>query len=301
MKRPLREPTFPELHWDLYSVPWTEEELTVVWAAAPKKDQNYNQAHPIVREVADLIGRSPSAVDRKIANLWAVWRPGRGLAHFSKLDERIVERYRHDLTRLEHDASNIRAELVSRRPTARAEALGPDDEGERIELLWRLREAARDEAGNEIGVHVFERKGTWYIGFFIEAYRVLTNPSVIPSYGVAAIAIYRQFEPAVARLIERTRDSERFAVEVTKRILPDLDQSHFSKRELEQIAKQLTYYQVDPFRFNRRLARAFEKVPVAESRQRVEGVFHIRCPQECMRCTIILAAAALRALQNSAA
>ncbi len=125
----------PQLRWEQFSVPWTAEELIVVWSAAPKDNQNYNQKNPAVREVADLIGRSPSAVDRKMANLWAVWRPGRGMAHFSKLDEKIVERYRHQLDQLAREADSIRQSLFDRRPTARAEALGPDEENARIEVL----------------------------------------------------------------------------------------------------------------------------------------------------------------------
>jgi hypothetical protein len=290
---------WPRLRWDQFSVPWTPDELIVLWAATPKLDQNYNQSNPAVLEIADLVGRSPSAVDLKMGNLWAVWQPGKGLAHFSRLDQRIVERYRHDLRALERDANRIRGELFLRIPTARAEVRGPDDNSERAAILSSLRDAARDAAGNQLRVHVFERRGSWYIGFFVEAYEVLINPAIVPAYVVIALSIYPRFKSAVARLIERTSDSSRFAREVTRRILPDLEQKHFSRSDLEQIARQLTLHRVDPFHYNRRLSRSFARVDLEDCHQRALQVFHVIPPGDCAKCTIILAAAAQRALENS--
>lgn len=295
------EPRLPELKWEQFSVPWSEKELIVVWAVTPKDRQAYNQKHPAVREVADLIGRSPSAVDRKMANFWAVWQPGRGMAHISRLDEQVVERYRNHLDRLDGDANTIRAELYERRPTVRAEAPAPDDGDRRVDILQKLRSAARDEAGNEIGVHVYERRGSWYVGFFIDAYQVLSNPAVIPAYLVAAVAVYPSLKRSVTRLVVRIRDAAKFAAEVTHRILPDLEQEHFSRRDLEQIARQLTRFEVDPFHFNRRLAQAFHKLSITAVASEVEAFFHITAPISCPKCTIILGAAARRAIENARA
>lgn len=288
----------PELRWEQYSVPWTIQELTVVWAAAPKDLQRYNQAKPVVREVADLIGRSPSAVDRKMANLWSVWRPGHGLPHAGHLDGVVVERYRHDLGRLARDASEIRGEVAGTRPTVRAETEGPDDSDARTDLLHELRARAREPNGEEFGIHVYERAGSWYIGFFAEAYQVLTNPDKVTAYAVIASGVYTRLRPSIDRMIERIRDRGRFAREVVKRVLPDLEQMHFSVATLEQIARQLARYEVDPFHFNQRLSRAFRRLSESAIAVEVERFFHIVPPADCQKCTIILAAAARRAMGN---
>ncbi|MCI4348167.1 MAG: hypothetical protein L3J97_06080 [Thermoplasmata archaeon] len=236
-----------------------------------------------------------------MGNLWSVWRPGHGLPHHSRLDELIVERYRDRLDDLNRDAGGIREELLASRPTARAEALAPDAEDVRNEILQALRAQAHDGEGNDIGVHVFERRGTWYVGFFIEAYRILTSDVAIGGYLTAAVAVYKPLEKSISRLMGRIKDTSRFAKDVTARILPDLEQrKHFSGSDLQQIARQLARFEVDPFRFNRKLARAFEKVAPQTMIDTIEAFFHIVAPRDCLRCMIILCAASRRALENSA-
>jgi hypothetical protein len=48
-----------------------------------------------------------------------------------------------------------------------------------------------------------------------------------------------------------------------------------------------------------RLSKKFHNVPLTQSAQSVEAFFHISAPVRCPKCTIILAAAVRRALDNS--
>lgn len=94
--------------------------------ACPKDKQRYSATSRDVREVAYLIGRTPAAVSRAFANIWAALTDGReGLANNSALCRAIVAEYRGDSQRLHSDAIKARdgflAESLAPRLEVRSE------------------------------------------------------------------------------------------------------------------------------------------------------------------------------------
>lgn len=115
---------------------WSPEEWVIAYDACPKVKQSYGPGSPFVREVADLLGRTPAAVSRAFGNLWAAQTGGkRGLKHCSHVAEAVVAEYRDDLPRLHAEATRLRAERIPRALTLRAELINegnttplPEDE-----------------------------------------------------------------------------------------------------------------------------------------------------------------------------
>ncbi len=93
--------------------PWSEKDLVVAWDACPKDSQRYNQRDPRVLDLAQLLGRSPSSIDRIFANFWWTWSGGtQGLENSGTLEQEVVNQYSDDLDRLARDATKIRRERV---------------------------------------------------------------------------------------------------------------------------------------------------------------------------------------------
>jgi len=87
--------------------------LIVAWDACPKDSQRYNQRDPRVLDLAQLLGRSPSSIDRIFANFWWTWSGGtQGLENSGTLEQAVVEQYIDNLDSLAKDASRIRRERV---------------------------------------------------------------------------------------------------------------------------------------------------------------------------------------------
>ncbi|MGB7123397.1 MAG: hypothetical protein WBE40_00855 [Thermoplasmata archaeon] len=93
---------------------WSHDDLVVAWSACPKESQRYGPDKPVVREVANLLGRSPSAVSRIFGNLWAARAKLQGaretgLSHFGAEIEAVVREYDGRGPDLLSDAERIRA------------------------------------------------------------------------------------------------------------------------------------------------------------------------------------------------
>jgi hypothetical protein len=98
---------------DLGRRPWTKEDLIVAWDGCPKDSQRYNQRDPRVLDLAQLLDRTPSSIDRIFANFWWTWSGGtQGLENSGSLEQAVVNRYSNDLDRLARDASSIRRKRV---------------------------------------------------------------------------------------------------------------------------------------------------------------------------------------------
>lgn len=92
---------------------WTKDEWIVAFDACPKDRQRYSSSSRDVLEVAFLLNRTPAAVSRAFANLWAAMTGGReGLANYATTCGMVVEEYRGDLGRLHRDALAIRSRFV---------------------------------------------------------------------------------------------------------------------------------------------------------------------------------------------
>jgi len=106
---------------------WTREEWILAYDACPKVNQSYGPDAPFVRELADLIGRTPAAVSRAFGNLWAAQTRGKhGLKNYSRLAGEVVEEYRNDPTRLRRDALRLRRDRFPQLVTPRLEVVSRD-------------------------------------------------------------------------------------------------------------------------------------------------------------------------------
>lgn len=96
---------------------WTREELIIVfnlYCKIPFKDSSRN--HPDVIKIANLIGRSPSAVNMKIGNFGSFDKnlKGKGivgLANASKLDEEIFDEFSDNWDKLVYESEALIARL----------------------------------------------------------------------------------------------------------------------------------------------------------------------------------------------
>ncbi len=290
MDRARRSPTIP-IDWEELAPPWTVDELTVVWAVTPKETQNYNKDAPWVREVAELLVRSPSAVSRKMANLWSVWRPGTGMPHVGKNDRIVVERYRDRPDDLIRDANRIRVRLMERTPSARAEGISPNKSTSPRTVGDALRLEAESAAIDPKALVVYHRAGSDIIGFAIESYQVLEAIGAVALFAEIALRLYPWMSATHALKLAQEKDQNRFArTEVAAR-LPDLHQEHLSVSDLRQLAARLSISHVEPIRFSMKLARAFRGIDLGTSRARILEVLHIDPKRPCVRCTILLIAA----------
>jgi hypothetical protein len=121
---------------------WSPEEWVIAYDVCPKVKQSYGPEAPFVRELADLLGRTPAAVSRAFGNLWAAQTGGkRGLKHCSHVAEAVVAEYRNDLARLHEEATRLRSERIPRALTLRLELVNAEDTTPLPETI--VHEAAR--------------------------------------------------------------------------------------------------------------------------------------------------------------
>lgn len=101
---------------------WSREEWIIAYDACPKDFQSYGPEDAFVRELADLLGRTPAAVSRAFGNLWAAQTGGRhGLVHRSHVAEEVVAEFRDDLPRLHAVAQELRLARIPSSLTPRIE------------------------------------------------------------------------------------------------------------------------------------------------------------------------------------
>jgi len=189
---------------------WTREEWIVAFDACPKDRQRYGSASRDVLEVAYLINRTPAAVSRSFANIWAAMTGGReGLRNFAELCGEVVSEYGSNYAQLHRDALRIRHDFLER-------ALAP-----RIELYGNrggviadhdLRQFART-VSNETHLprHLFvayHREGS-----FIEGTLLVSN---LLSGIAGGVYLLREFIQWMERRVERNPALPRFEVTRTR-------------------------------------------------------------------------------------
>lgn len=93
--------------------PWSREDLILAWDACPKDYQRYGKHEPRVLELAQLLDRSPSAIDQIFGNFWWTWSGGtQGLRNSGSLERSVVEEFGNDPDLLAHAAHAIRRDRV---------------------------------------------------------------------------------------------------------------------------------------------------------------------------------------------
>jgi len=156
--------------------PWTREELIIAYDACPKRNQAYGPTSPLVREVADLVGRTPSAVSLIFGNLWAARTDGsHGLVHASKLISEVVEEYGHDFQKLRHDALQLRGRRIPRALTPRLEVYSQSDYSPLADS--EVQAAARESGLTEDQFFVTTRSGSTVVdvGILLESLLTATT------------------------------------------------------------------------------------------------------------------------------
>jgi hypothetical protein len=157
---------------------WTREEWIVAFDACPKDRQRYSATSRDVLEIAYLINRTPAAVSRSFANIWAAMTDGReGLANYAALCGQVVVEYRHDYSRLHRDALSLRTQFLrdSLAPRLEVRVL----EGESL-LEGNLRPLAVQVA-RETGIPrrrfiIYRRQGSLLEGVVLVLFGALAAP-----------------------------------------------------------------------------------------------------------------------------
>lgn len=100
-----------------HGTPWNREESVLAFDLYCRIPFNKaRHSTPEVKELAELLGRSPSSVARKLGNFGAFdpalhKRGVTGLVHTSKLDRRVWEEFHHDWGNLVVEAAMLRAQI----------------------------------------------------------------------------------------------------------------------------------------------------------------------------------------------
>ena len=99
---------------------WTEEQITIVLYEYCKKPfGQFSSTKPFVKELGELINRKPGAIVRKVGNL-ASFDPQMkargvgGLAHTSKADKIVWNRYYGHWDQLAYDAELLISQLKNK-------------------------------------------------------------------------------------------------------------------------------------------------------------------------------------------
>lgn len=158
--------------------PWLEEEIVLALAACPATKQDYDETRPWVRELAELLGRSPGAVSRHFGNIFNLkLGKGHGLPNWGKLTAEVYERYRERPEDLARDAASIRKRLYEGSASPRVEALTTEDCAERLEEELRSRFAEGRLPFQSI--ILYRRRGSIWFGVLIAFQFALLYPDEV--------------------------------------------------------------------------------------------------------------------------
>jgi len=178
---------------------WTREETIVALAACPLDRQRYHSRSPRVRELADLLGRSPGAVSLKFGNIWAVHTGGaRGLAHAGGMVYQVYHEFEGRRDTLIGAAADIRRRLISDDPTPRVESEVSLNDAAALRRLVRVRRLA-GQSGLELRyVVTYTREGSVVLGLLFLVPVVLTYPDRI-------VRLVSEAADLLGRIIEKSR------------------------------------------------------------------------------------------------
>jgi hypothetical protein len=271
---------------------WTFEECVVAWAACPKSKQSYGPAHPIVIEVADLLGRTPAAVSLKFANLWATHTKGeRGFSHTSHNAKAVVSEYRGQYERLHDDAERLRTELFEVGPTIRAERTLPADTAPSIgpliveRLLFRhgwsasyveFLPPARVAALLRTEPLRFRRAGSGIEGLLFPFSWVLQHPvETLDIAGGAYQLLGKRIRESVAFRYARERKLDSVLTHELSVRIPDLDVTALVPADRKTLAARLVELKVTRVLTTKSIERMADRLDVTAERRRVREFFMI--------------------------
>jgi hypothetical protein len=225
-----------QIHWEQFSPDWTEEELTIAWAVCPRPGQGYNKDQPEVRDVASLIGRTPSAVSRKFGNLHSAWRPGTGLEHGSKLDKVVVDRYRgSEDTDLIRDASRLRENWWEKCPSVRGEGIF-ESETEREAVIAAVQRVFKQAEVDPKASLTYKREGSHIAGFDVAAWWILVNWDRVPDLIENFLSVIKKLRGSLGFEHARARRREAYAEDKIRNTLVGFHFSEFGRAGLVDLA-----------------------------------------------------------------
>jgi hypothetical protein len=276
---------------------WTEEEVTVVLASCPPDTQNYRPEAQWVRELADLLDRTPGAISMHLGNIFSQKRPGHGLGHLGRTTIRVYQRYLTHRADLQHDAALLRQRYFNRLVSPRVETHVTESEANRLEkeLLRRFPEAHLP-AGSVI---LYRYPGSVWFGVLLPVYLVLVYPNEAKVALRIAIDI-------LGAAIRRTRGVEEVLdgqiVELAERQIadraPKFHSHELSERDRLTLALHLpTLMSLKRWKPTPRRLELYTSVNEATERMRIGAYFHIDTTKLCRRCVMML----LDALDNALA
>ncbi|MGD0249268.1 MAG: hypothetical protein ABSB97_00010 [Thermoplasmata archaeon] len=154
---------------------WTAEEVTLVLAACPPDTQNYRPEAPWVRELADLLGRTPGAISQHLGNIFTLKQPGRGLANVGRETIRVFDKYRDRPAELQQDAAALRDRYFGELVSPRVEKHVTEEEAANLEQeLTRRFPEAHLPTGSVI---LYRHPGSIWFGVLVPLNVVLLYPS----------------------------------------------------------------------------------------------------------------------------
>jgi hypothetical protein len=228
---------------------WTREEWIVAFDACPKDRQRYSATSRDVLEVAYLINRTPAAVSRSFANIWAAMTDGReGLANYAELCGQVVAEYRDDYSRLHRYALSLRTQFLRDSLAPRLEVRVLEGESLFEGDLRRLAVRVARETGIPRRLFIiYRRQGS------------LLEGVVLVLFGALAAPLGERFVRWIESHLRRPRTSERIEIlrsqtwvdfgegkhlEVERRVvlhyLPDAREESMSAKSRAALARYLT-------------------------------------------------------------
>ncbi|HEV2520002.1 MAG TPA: hypothetical protein VGX00_05205 [Thermoplasmata archaeon] len=263
-------------------------EIILALAACPNESQGYNANDDWVIELADLIGRSPSAVSFHLANIWALKNPGHGLANVGKKTSEVFEKYRGRDELLAHEAAQIRESLFAGLPSPRVELATSSGEADRLdkELFERFPEA-RLKPGSII---IYRYSGTDHVGVLYPLFFALLHPE-------ETAELLRRVAQVLGDAARWNRSAEDAldgrTVEIAEREIvtraPSLHYSELSSKDRVKLALRMRGWRTLK-RWKPSTARLelFISTEETAERQRVGKALGIDASRLCRRCLMML-------------
>lgn len=276
---------------------WTEEEVTIVLASCPPDTQNYGPEAPWVRELADLLDRTPGAISMHLGNIFSQKQPGRGLGHLGRTTVRVYQKYMTDRAQLQRDAALLRERHFNKLVSPRIEAHVSEADADHLEHELRLRfPEARLPAGSVI---LYRYPGSVWLGVLLPIYLVLVYPKEAKEALRIAISI-------LGDAIRRTRGVEDVldgrTVELAEREIakraPRFHSHELSEKDRVTLALRLpSLMSLKHWKAAMPRLELYASVNENTERKRIGSYFHIDTAKLCRRCLMML----LDALDNALA
>jgi hypothetical protein len=271
---------------------WDREETIIAMAACPTDRQRYHSRSPNVREVADLLGRTPGAVSLKFANIWNLHTQGtQGFAHVGAMTRQVFQEFQGRRRDLLLEAASIRLRLIEEDPTPRIEL--------RVQLS--IEDATRKLAGNRRSarrsgldtryVVTYAREGSVVEGWVFLIPVALSNSQAVLEFVDRCISLAGDVA-SLSRGIGLLRSGKlrTLARESIVRNAPGFHYSELSRRDEQTFAMALgNTGPIEDERPQNYLARRVTAMTDGRLRRLIRTVLRIDPSRLCRRCLLIAA------------